>query len=216
MTEMELLNEASLAWDDGRKSESLQLMKLAIRKDPSLLAVRRMLAERYRQMGHPDQAGRWGIVFDGWTTDVECDRLARLLASSGVAERHTSRFLLFPKKAPPRDLSGLLAESVGRYRERFGIPVVGLWSFGPAAAAMWLITVLTVGGVISALESTDNQTSVGTIGAVWLVSLTLALILSGAEAVRLKSARWAFGWFLLGAAACAFTIVSFASGWIYS
>ena len=91
--ESELIAEASLAWDDRRRSDALKLMRTAVQKEPSLLAVRLALAERYREMGHPDQAGRWGIVFNDWTTDIERDRLARLLGSSGVAERDVVRFL---------------------------------------------------------------------------------------------------------------------------
>ena len=53
----------------------------------------------------PDQAGRWGIAIDGWTSEFERDRLARAL----VSYPEPRRFLSLPAGAPePADLPAVL------------------------------------------------------------------------------------------------------------
>lgn len=87
---------------------------------PSDSAARRELAETYRRMGNPDQSGRWGILIPGWTVEREQDRLARLLAASGVREKELPAFLSVPAGTElPREVVELYDGKVGAYRERF-------------------------------------------------------------------------------------------------
>jgi hypothetical protein len=73
-------------------------------------AVRRDLAELHRLASRPDQAARWGILIDGWTTDYERDRLARVIAASGrVLERDVLAYVGAPPGEPaPRAVRELL------------------------------------------------------------------------------------------------------------
>ena len=217
MTETELLGEASFAWDDGRKSEALHLMKFAVKNDPSLLAARRALAERYREMGHPDQAGRWGIAFDGWTTDIERDRLGRLLGSSGIAKRDTVQFLGLPDEEIPTDLESVFSDLAKKYRRNLEIPaVIGASTFG--AWILFLVTfVLGIGitFVTVLIDAADPQVA-RTLTLVWLAMLAFAYGFSAACAFSLRAFVWAAVW-LAGAIALFMLVVRFnASGWIYT
>ncbi|AWB86002.1 DUF6584 family protein [Mycetocola zhujimingii] len=105
----------------GNRRGSLQLLKTEVRKNPKSMELRIALAELYRGMGHSDQAGRWGIAVEGWTTSIERDRLARLLASSGVTAQDIEEFLVLPPGmvAARPDIVALLDGPAARYRERF-------------------------------------------------------------------------------------------------
>jgi hypothetical protein len=199
MTEPELLDQASDLWDNGRTSEALELMKSAVRKDPSLLAIRLALAERYRETRHPDQAGRWGIVFDGWVTDIERDRLARLLASSGVTERGVVKFLSLADRNIPPEIADLLSGPVERYRLKFEIPVEGadLGCFGIVLFFLWGSTTLV--SLTRLLPETDEPEPmiVKLLGAAWIVCLTLALALCAANAVRFAAKSQAIMWTIM-------------------
>ena len=121
MTEDRVLKRSAAEWAAGRRGVALALLKDAVRVDPTRSDARLALAERYREMGNPDQAGRWGIVFEGWTTDRERDRLARLLASSWVRHQDVAEFLSLPPGELPAPVTDLLAGLVERYRERFDL-----------------------------------------------------------------------------------------------
>ena len=228
MTETELVEEASSAWDDGRRSDALQLMKRAVRKDPSLLDIRRSLAERYRQMGHPDQAGRWGIVFDGWTSDFERDRLARLLAASRISEAETARFLVLNRAVLPEDVTDSLRVSVVNYRSKFERSALDRHTDEPstrsnladlAAPAWGMFVVATVVGafvtfgfaVFGSVGRVETR-----VGALFLVGfLTYALLCSAVLAIDLKSRKWALLWGLSAVVAAFVTMLYGVNGWIH-
>jgi hypothetical protein len=215
ISETQVLEEASYAWDDGRKPESLRLLKLAVRKDPSLLAARLALAEHYRQMGHPDQAGRWGIIFDGWTTEIERDRLARLLASSGVGERDVMKFLSLADRDISHDVANLMSGPVERYRLRFRTPVrsTGDGCLDFVLFAVWGFTVLTsLGQFLSGPDASVLQVE-KILGAVWMVGVTLALAINAARAARLARARRAIACTILAILSGALLLPSFFTGW---
>ncbi|MFD3443347.1 tetratricopeptide repeat protein [Microbacteriaceae bacterium 4G12] len=121
MTDDPILSRSAAAWAAGRRGDALRLLKDAVRADRTRADARLALAERYREMGNPDQAGRWGIAFEGWTTDLERDRLARLLASSWVRDQDVTEFLALPPGELPAPVVGLLVGPVARYRERFDL-----------------------------------------------------------------------------------------------
>ncbi|PWC05133.1 hypothetical protein DCE94_02165 [Agromyces badenianii] len=126
------------------------------------------LAELYRELGCPDQAGRWGIISEGWTTEYEQDRLARLLAASGVPRQSTREFLRVPRDVEdPADLQAVIA-SVPTYRARFGprwdwnpIVLPGGWAARlTRAAAKWLLY-LAVAAAIVAMIGVFQQALTG-------------------------------------------------------
>ncbi|MDQ1082014.1 MULTISPECIES: hypothetical protein [Microbacterium] len=55
--------------------------------------LRRALAEHYRLLGDPAQAGRWGIVFPGWAQPHEITRLRRCLLSHADGGTFVRRYL---------------------------------------------------------------------------------------------------------------------------
>ena len=116
-----VISRSAIAWEAGRRADALRLLKDAVRAEPTRSDARLALAERYREMGNPDQAGRWGIVFEGWTTDRERDRLARLLASSWVRRQDVAAFLALPPGEVPAPVADLLDGPVETYRVRFDL-----------------------------------------------------------------------------------------------
>lgn len=114
------VDRAYRLWGDGKRRGALESLKAAIREDPNALELRRALAGLYRDLGCPDQAGRWGIAIEGWTSSLERDRLARLLVASGVASRDVADFLAVPMPTENfAELDALMAGPVQAYRERF-------------------------------------------------------------------------------------------------
>jgi hypothetical protein len=124
----------------GNVRLALNVLKNAAWADPGDLRVRRALAEMYRELGHPDEAGRWGIVLDGWTTPKERAELVKDIAYRGEDE-HLVKFLNLP--SAPRsfpDLRDLLSGPVKKYMEPSSEP----WRetlFGIAAAG-WSVSTL--------------------------------------------------------------------------
>lgn len=109
----------ALAAAGKHRAALILLRELATREGPPYRS-RLALAQLYREMRCPDQAGRWGIISAGWTTEYEQDRLARLLAASGVASQSARDFLRIPSDVEePADLPAVLAR-VPTYRARFG------------------------------------------------------------------------------------------------
>jgi hypothetical protein len=72
------LESARALVDAGDTRAALNLLRVHAERDHPPFATRRALAELYRELGAPDQAGRWGIVIEGWTTERERDRVARV------------------------------------------------------------------------------------------------------------------------------------------
>ena len=109
----------------GKRRGALELLKADVRSNPESMELRLALAELYRKMGCPDQAGRWGIAVEGWTTPIEQDRLARLLASSGITDLNIEEFLILPTAAVAAraDIVSLLDGPVAHYRGRPGLNV---------------------------------------------------------------------------------------------
>lgn len=82
MDEAGAIARATATRADGERAKGIQSLRSRVEAHPAERAARRLLAEWYRDDGTHDQAGRWGIVFPGWTTTYERDRTARLFAAS--------------------------------------------------------------------------------------------------------------------------------------
>ncbi|NYD65503.1 hypothetical protein [Agromyces atrinae] len=107
---MDAIARARELYTRGNHRAAIDLLRPAAEADSTPYEARLALAEIYRDMGCPDQAGRWGIAIDGWTTERERDRLASLLAATGVSDRRVRSFLRIPAEASePIDLGELIS-----------------------------------------------------------------------------------------------------------
>ena len=121
--------------EHGRQRAALDLLKPAAAAERFPFRQRRALAELYRELGYHDQAGRWGIVLDGWTTDLEQDRLARLLAGRDPSPRSVREFLSIPPGTATLALDALVRDRVPSYRERFEAKVARQRELSPPLSA---------------------------------------------------------------------------------
>lgn len=102
---MDVIARARAHAERGKVRDAVELLKPHAAADRPPYERRRALAQLYRDLGAPDQAGRWGIAIDGWTTPFERDRLARAL----VSYERPRTFLSLPASAPePADLAAVL------------------------------------------------------------------------------------------------------------
>jgi hypothetical protein len=104
----------------GRTRRAADLLELELRARPAAVGLRHALAQLYRDLDHRDQAGRWGIALEGWTTPLERDRLARLLAASPSALNDLTEFLALPSAVDGYpDLAELMDGPVQEYLRHY-------------------------------------------------------------------------------------------------
>ena len=113
-----LLDGADELWAEGRRQRALQQLRALMDSDRSRLDVRERLAERYRELGNPDHAGRWGIAIEGWTTELERDRLARLIAARRVPSSDIREFLRVTPDQVSDDAIAEIDTAAATYRDR--------------------------------------------------------------------------------------------------
>lgn len=217
-----VLDQTARLWGVGKHRNALALLKTAVRKDPDATALRIALAEYYREMNCPDQAGRWGIVQVGWTDAVERDRLARLLAPVGIPRDDLANFLLLtgPIEAYPdleEVVDGPLAEHVMRRRADAADESPWGERFFTLAAISWATTVLVwilaamVLFVVAVFEIADAPTVARISAACVLVVMAIACWASAAgflvERKRVGGAVFA----IIGAIAMAVAVVTIAT-----
>lgn len=192
--EVDRIERARELFARGRHRAAFDLLKPYAASESAPFAHRRVLAQLYRDLGCPDQAGRWGIVLDDWTTELEQDRLARLLAANGVSKRSARRFLAVPPDVGNLPaLNALVDDRVPIYSERFRAAAAGpaMTRADRAAGAAVAFGVAAALGVVAAfvivffvaLFGGDAQPMAG--GAALLVGLLtgLGIIASGFEQV---------------------------------
>jgi hypothetical protein len=117
--EVDRIARARELFELGRHRAALDLLKPAAAEESAPFAHRRALAQLYRELGYLDQAGRWGIVLEGWTTDAEQDRLARMLAAQDVPARSAREYLAVPRGTAAPVLDALVEDRVPTYRAQF-------------------------------------------------------------------------------------------------
>lgn len=148
---MDTIERARELFALGRHRAALDLLRPKAAGENAPFDNRRALAELYREMGCPDQAGRWGIILDGWTTEFEQDRLARLLAANGVSKRSARSFLAVPSQVRELPaLNALLEQQVPAYRERFRAAAAGP-AMSPSDRAGGVAVALGVMAALSAV-----------------------------------------------------------------
>ncbi|MGR2751245.1 hypothetical protein [Agromyces arachidis] len=173
---MDTVRRARELFDAGNPRAAIETLKPAATRDRPPFEHRLALAELYRDLDCPDQAGRWGIVVDGWTTERERDRLARLLASSGVERRWLRAFLAVPIDLPdPADLDAVVRVLVPRYRTG-PTHVDGPWAAPPSAAPE------------TARELAEGAAGIAVIVAVLTLLAVYVIAITGADGARFWAA----------------------------
>ena len=199
------MSDLPLSEEDRRRAETrtqLEILKVAVRDDPMSEQARLALASAYRELGLPDQAGRWGALTEGWATEVEIDRFARLLGASAIGKAEIRSFLLLPSGANvPASVTELITGPAADYQVEFGIrgregspPPTAAARAGGAAAwlaggagALSLVTVLAVYFV--ALTGNLLAPLIARIGGVAVVAFALAAVASWAVSRALDRRR---------------------------
>ena len=204
---VDTVERARELFEQGNHRAAIQLLKPAAIRDRPPFEDRRALAELYRALDLPDQAGRWGIVLDGWTTARERDRLARSLAASRVERRWLRAFLAIPTDFPESpDLTTVLEVSVPAYRTKLRAsaphPVECTTKasekarniaagFGGSAVIGSVVALLVVYGIVL-LGGDGARFWAAAIGSVILILAGVGLgALGWAHALELKRARGA-------------------------
>lgn len=200
------LNRARQLVSVGKTLKAIGHLKSAVRAHPDATPLRLTLAGLYRELGYPDQAGRWGIAIDGWTSALERDRLARLLASSGVARHDVTRFLALPAKdlADVPVIAALFDGPVATYREQHGYDDVvranALSScFSTIAGAGWassltVIVLWIVWGAFDEFMALGDPYGLTRIVGWLCVSLVgFSLLMNAVAAAAERRATWATG-----------------------
>lgn len=164
--------------------EARVLLRTLAEQAPRDLVVRMALADFARAEGHVDQAARWGIVIDGYTTAHERRVFWRVLTGITTLGRVRTYLHLAPGTDLPRDLAAILPPHLGGthvdgfYDEaRFDDVDTGpsLKGLGDAALLpMWLSTpVPTVTAALSQAQRESPSASLAVVAAA-LAFLSLA------------------------------------------
>ena len=171
-----------LVRDSAAARAELQAAKARVLANPASLELRLELAEAYRVRGFPDQAGRWGILSEGWPTDLELDRLARMLAVSGTSATEVRTLLLLPESADlPPALTALLSGQVAAYRARPSraaamamrvVEAAGLTALCAFVGTLLIVFVLSLFGTI-------DPTGVARVGGIATVAFTVIALGAG-------------------------------------
>jgi hypothetical protein len=196
MDEAEALARADLLWRSGRRDAALQSLRARVQRLPDESGPRAALVARYRELGAPDQAGRFGAVVPGLTTPHERELAARQFAASGAPVASLPDHLALPARALTDDLLGLLV-SVEHHRRSIRERTVATPSqerdsrredaaigFAVASAVLFLIGVVVIwaGALLDApVTQIARWASVG--------SLVLFAIACGIQAWRRAAAR---------------------------
>ncbi|MBM7412828.1 hypothetical protein JOE38_002651 [Clavibacter michiganensis] len=190
MRETEAIARAQAMWDAGRRREATASLVDRVRSHPRDGVARLTLAGWYRELGAPDQAGRWGIATPGWTTASERDRLARMIASSGHRDAGIASFLALPDPRLPDHVAELLP-LVAAHRERYARIGTPVGELAPATdprrqAAVGLCiaaaVVFALGMLLAGILSLFGVSTVGVArwaGVVALVLVKFAVIFEG-------------------------------------
>jgi hypothetical protein len=188
MRETDAIDRARAMWDAGRRREATASLVARVRSHPREADARLTLAGWYRELGAPDQAGRWGIATPGWTTATERDRLARMIATSGYPDEGVAWFLDLPVFGLPDHVAELLP-LVAAHRERFARIETPVGEVASAAGVD-----VDADAVASSVADPRRQAAVGLCVAsavVFALGMLLAGILSLFGATTVGVARWA-------------------------
>lgn len=194
--------------DQGEARRALREVRASlrahIRKSPTDLSARAQLAESYRSEGYLDQAGRWGLLVAGGSTENERQLFARVVTRTGESTPERVRHLLLVPEGRPIgefDPDGLFADfSTTLHGESLVSRDLPLrqkeTQFDAGEIALMFVVILILGcaieGIIvfaSLLIGTDLAT-LRTVG-LTMGGVTAAGILAGVAYFVVQGVRWA-------------------------
>jgi hypothetical protein len=114
-----VIADARAALNSERTQEGLALLKSQLRAHPEELDVRRELAEAYRALGHSDQAGRFGLLIPGWSSQAEHDAFIHAFITPDIAEMRVEQLVIMPHKASLPGGIEALVKPPGRFYRKF-------------------------------------------------------------------------------------------------
>jgi hypothetical protein len=119
MDSRSVIADARAALHSGRTQEGLALLKSRLRAHPEELDVRRELAEAYRALGHADQAGRFGLLVPGWSSQAEHDAFIHAFITPEIGEMRVEQLVVLPRKAALPGGVEALVKPPGRFYRKF-------------------------------------------------------------------------------------------------
>jgi hypothetical protein len=141
---------ARAAMNDGRTRNALDILRARLRAHPDEVDVRQQLAETYRTLGHPDQAGRWGSLIPGWSTRAEHNAFIRAFITPDIDEQRVEQLVAMPRGATlPPGIEKIVHPPNRHYRRfrNFAIEMettARLMAFGVLIAAGATMVITTV------------------------------------------------------------------------
>lgn len=169
-------------------------LKAAIEFDPRAEEPRLALARVYRAAGYPDQAGRWGLQTEGWTTVAERNAFGRSLGIRRNDPRPRIRELLILPL--DQDLTDDAERIVSGHRARERRPVAhavrgavgwisaSLWGIAVVVFALGLLTVFA-----QALAGAESVAA--TARGLGVIAGSIAALAAIATGVYAITSRWA-------------------------
>jgi hypothetical protein len=103
----------------GRTQDGLAILKARLRAHPDEMDVRRELAEAYRAIGHPDQAGRFGLLIPGWSSQAEHDAFIHAFMTPDIGEMRVEQLVILPRGAALPGGVEALVKPPGRFYRKF-------------------------------------------------------------------------------------------------
>ena len=121
---------------DGKQREAILLLRARVHAAPTSQDERRAFAQLYRELGHPDQAGRWGILIEGFTTAEERADFVSLLRNSQPTIHRVRSLLLLDRREdlPPEVQRALEQAQLVPATSRLDTPISVLLTLGGMAA----------------------------------------------------------------------------------
>jgi hypothetical protein len=161
------ISYARAAVADGRTRDALETLRARLRAHPDEVDVRQELAEMYRTMGHPDQAGRWGSLIPGWSTRAEKNAFIHAFITPDIDEQRVEQLVAMPRGTTlPPGIEKLVRPPNRHYRRFRNLATemettARLMAFGVLIVAVATMVVTT----IEAFVGTEDARFVARMGA---------------------------------------------------
>jgi hypothetical protein len=178
---------------------------------PADREARAALAANHRTAGHPDQAGRWGLLVPGCSTPAERRAFAAWVARTGEIDRaRVLRLLFVPRRAYSRELDpgdelGGIEQVLAQERRLHYVETdtdTGEWLSNTVAGLVGLVVLFgLLGGTASTVIALTGGPGTPPLDTTWaspwsgfggitaVVMVTLGLASATALAVRLRRRR---------------------------
>jgi hypothetical protein len=185
------ISYARAAVADGRTRDALDTLRSRLRANPDEVDVRQELAEMYRTMGHPDQAGRWGSLLPGWSTLAEGNAFIHAFITPDIDEQRVEQLVAMPRGASLPPGIEKLVRPPNRYYRRFRNfatemeTTARFMGFGVLIVAVATMVVTT----IEAFVGTDDARFVARMGATLTAIPVIVWSITWATASVIRS-RW--------------------------